>query len=304
MKIKRRVALAGGLGNQLFQYAHAIPNLEPEEKSSLECIGFKIGKSNALSPDILKFKLARIVVKTDDWKNSKIIQACFNYQLRNSTYDNRLRYFDPILWVVRLILFPAVFIKSFVRSESPRCLNRPRLEVGYFQNKKLDPNVIETMKGISLLRESSELAKYTKLALEEIPLVVHIRIGDYRQDPKLGCLSSNYYKKAISEMLGTGRYGKVWLFSDAIEEAILKMDKNLYPIIRPIEPGIDTAETFEIMRLGAGFIIANSSFSYWAASLRKDQNSEVIAPSPWFKKSHFFNDMLAKDWTIRPAEFD
>lgn len=304
MKFKKWVALAGGLGNQLFQYAHSISNLSEGQQSRLECIGFKVGNANPLNPELLRFNISRSEIGTQDWKISKLEQRCFNYLLRNSTYKTPYKLLDPIKTIARVILFPRTCFNFFAINEFTGNLFVPKLEIGYFQNRLPTKDVIGVMQEISLLQASSKVSTYVELAKIEKPLAVHLRIGDYKLDSNFGCLSSSYYHAVIQEFFIIGNYGKIWLFSDETEEAVQKLPKEFLGNVRIIDPELTPAETFEVLRLGAGFIIANSSFSYWAAMLRKNPTSVVIAPSPWFKKSSKSASNFPEDWVIREAQFD
>jgi hypothetical protein len=52
------------------------------------------------------------------------------------------------------------------------------------------------------------------------------------------------------------------------------------------------------MRYGSSYIIANSSFSWWGAYLRKNQNAPVYAPNKWFKGMDDPDQLLPPDWRI------
>jgi len=304
MTSKRWVALAGGLGNQLFQYAHSISGLNWDENSRLECVGFKIGNTNSFCPELLKFDLKRTNIVTNNWRNTKVEQLCFNYILRNSTYKNEMRKYDPLLKLCRILLLPRTIIKYFEHEKKIENYRMPNLEIGYFQDERFPKEVIDVMQGLSLKEKSAQVLAHSDLAKLEQPLIVHLRLGDYRLDPDLGCLSLDYYRAAISETFWQGNYLKIWLFSDDIEVAKRKIGESFAEHIRIIDPTLSAAETFEIMRLGNGYIIANSSFSFWAAMLCKNRNSNVIAPAPWFKREEISPNFLPGDWIIRQADFD
>ena len=301
------VALAGGLGNQLFQYAYSISNREMLGESTLECVGFRLGTGEILRPEIGKFRLPQAKLSLDHWANSYLEQKAFNYLLRISTYKNSIWRFNPLSLFARAVVLPRMlFIKlqknrksQYKRSECSRFL-----EIGYFQNSEITQEVISSMKGLSLLQSSSVLDDHIALAKVEKPLVLHIRRGDYRHNPKLGCLSGAYYQQILEEVWLTGEFNKIWLFSDDLESSFGILDLSLHPFVRVIDERISPAETFEIMRLGSGYIIANSSFSFWAAALRRNQDSIVRAPLPWFKKTYFQDKNFPLDWKLIPAHFD
>ena len=57
------------------------------------------------------------------------------------------------------------------------------------------------------------------------------------------------------------------------------------------------ASTLQAMRLGHGYVVANSSFSWWAAFLSFNGASEVVAPSPWFKGMDDPKDLIPPNWS-------
>jgi hypothetical protein len=52
----------------------------------------------------------------------------------------------------------------------------------------------------------------------------------------------------------------------------------------------------EVMRFGGGFIVANSTFSWWAAQLRYKRFAQVVCPSPWFKFTESPENIVDKEW--------
>ena len=58
----------------------------------------------------------------------------------------------------------------------------------------------------------------------------------------------------------------------------------------------------ETMRHGNGYVIANSTFSWWGAFLSRTPNAKVIGPEPWFKTKGGPNDLIVEPWKgIDPA---
>ena len=307
MKSNRWVALAGGLGNQLYQYAYAITNTKDDELSILECVGFKLGEGKISDPDIAKFNTPNCTLSKHVWKVGSLERLSLNYLLRVSARRRLLKILDPAVFIAYLIVLPRISYASYSRSRGlnwPGNMSCSFLRVGYFQDVAISERAVLSMKRMSLLEPSPNVAKYIKYSKVESPLVVHIRRGDYLQDTKFGCLSEKYYKQAITDVWNESKHKRIWLFSDDSEFALRMIDQKYLKYVRVIEPTLSAAETFEIMRLGADYIIANSSYSYWAGRLRKNEEAQVHSPNRWFKKAYFSPKNTPKDWIIRIAEFE
>jgi hypothetical protein len=308
MMLNPWVALAGGLGNQFFQYAHSISNLVEQGESTLECVGFSLGSGKTSSPDIASFLLPQSRVSTDLWSNTYLEKKSFNYLLRSSSFERPTFRFNPMIISARAVVSPRIYFMHSQKKSNQKVGEdyrlSPHLEIGYFQSSLVSPKSISTMQGVSLRRKSATVEKFVELAKIERPLIVHVRRGDYRANRDLGCLSAEYYKEALQNFLGRGKVNKIWLFSDDVEASLQVLDPSIHSQIRIIEPSIGTPETFEIMRLGHGYILANSSFSFWAAILRRNQHSDVCAPTPWFKKSFFQSSNYPLEWNLIPSSFD
>lgn len=307
MKRRSWVALAGGLGNQLYQYAFSISDIGDKQTSVLECVGFKLGGSDILMPEIAKFNIPRSSLVTKNWTISLVERLSFNYLLRASARKSVLRFLDPAQLAAYLIVLPRISCVYYSRRRDLGNYDISYslfLRVGYFQNVTISSGAIAIMQEMTLVDSSSNVTRYLGYSALESPLVIHVRRGDYLQDKKIGCLSRNYYQKALAEIWDADRHKRIWLFSDDIDSALRLFDQKHLDRVRVIDPTLSAAETFEIMRLGVDYIIANSSFSYWAARLRKDEKARVYSPNPWFKKAHFLTRNTPDEWIIREADFE
>lgn len=123
-----------------------------------------------------------------------------------------------------------------------------------------------------------------EIAAAELPVAVHIRRGDYTRSAKriakLGMLSRPYYDlaRALLERV-TGPSPTYFLFSDEPEVAAKELAgwSNLRPV-----SGFSALEEFRLMASCRHFIIANSTFSWWAAWLGRADDKQVLAPRQWF----------------------
>jgi hypothetical protein len=170
--------------------------------------------------------------------------------------------------------------------------------IGYFQSYKW----LEMAKNMSdldfKLANPSELVKtFSALALIEKPLVVHVRLGDYLVEGGFGTLDQSYYFAAVSKALELGDFGKIWVFSDEPLEAMKRLP-NLPGVEVRLMPAFEEspATALEVMRMGKGYVIANSTFSWWGASLSYQPNPVVIYPYPWFKSMDSPLDLVPPNW--------
>ena len=101
---------------------------------------------------------------------------------------------------------------------------------------------------------------------------VHVRRGDYL---KLGwALDMDYYKRAMDFIKSKLDDPKFYVFTDDVEYC-----ENNFPGCRIISIG--PVEDFYLMSMCGGFnIIANSTFSWWAAFLNHRKRG-VIQPIDW-----------------------
>lgn len=143
--------------------------------------------------------------------------------------------------------------------------------------------------------EQSSTAKKIEQDIESHPnsVAIHIRRGDYRT---IGCcIDSSYYDKAISRMISELDDNlSFYIFSDDINFAndFIKKYNNLnMKVVKNITDN-QTIDDFFIMSKCQNFIIANSSFSWWAAWLSRYNKKIVICPE-------------VNDWTgdFYPAEW-
>jgi len=129
---------------------------------------------------------------------------------------------------------------------------------------------------------------------------IHVRRGDYntkRGRSYHGLIGKSYYYKALEDLSKKVKHPVVFIFSDEIDWC----KKNLtfdYPL-----EFIDSNSTnagVEDMRLMSSCkhnIIANSSFSWWAAWLNKNVEKTIYAPTAWFAgEEHNIDDRLPTQW--------
>src|SRR3990167_1976133 len=99
---------------------------------------------------------------------------------------------------------------------------------------------------------------------------------------------TDYYDKAMAMFPGDN----FLVFSDDPEWCREKFKDN--PIVQVMDKG-NEIEDFNLLASCKHQIIANSSFSWWAAYLNPNESKEVIAPKKWYSDG-IKRIKLPKDW--------
>ena len=266
----RIVEIIGGLGNQMFQYAF-----------------FLYLKNKSHIWDRLYVDIE--AMKTYDRHHGLELEKVFNLSL------------CPISNGLHRNLQKRSFAKHFVKSlyehsecefdEPVYCGLRPyRYYRGYWQNEgyfvDIEPMIREAFQfNINILSEKTK-AIASKMN-RELSVSIHVRRGDYENLPEAkamhgGICSLDYYHKAIDfirQRLGSNIC--FYLFSDDVNW----MEENLQLENRCIidwNQGEDSWQDMYLMSCCRHHIIANSSFSWWAAWLNPNKSKIVLTPNKWF----------------------
>lgn len=313
--MKNRYVITGGLGNQLFQYAAAI-SLESKVNSQIE-LEMSLGKPRSTNgiPDLEFFELKDTKIE-NTW--SSILNRALGLSLRSSLIlpSARSIRFSKKMTQGLLSILGSLILKRPILLRSPSNLGwdvnfsagrSHRLVIGYFQSYKYaisNHSILEKLRGLNLKKESPQVNKFRELSLLQSPLVVHVRRGDYVGEASFGILAPEYYREIIRSVYSSGRYKKIWLFSDDFIEAETCIPEELMSeVIQIDEIDNSPASTLQVMRFGKAYVIANSSYSWWGAFLSLNQDSEVHAPFPWFRGIPSPNEILPPSWVRHQSIF-
>lgn len=122
---------------------------------------------------------------------------------------------------------------------------------------------------------------------------IHVRRTDYTKlgnDYYIDLYKDKYYDRAM-ETINARNY---WIFSDELDYCKEIFTGNMFTFVEETDPVMALA----LMSSCENNIIANSSFSWWAAYLNKNADKKVIAPNKWFGKklNHDTKDLLPESW--------
>ena len=129
---------------------------------------------------------------------------------------------------------------------------------------------------------------------------VHVRRGDYTTPKNLvkhGVCSSDYYQDALAVVKSRVTEPHCFVFSDDPEWARehLKLDMPV-SFVSPPADGRDY-EDFVLMSSCRHHVIANSTFSWWAAWLSASHDKLIVAPKQWFAGSEYdARDIVPEGW--------
>ena len=131
-------------------------------------------------------------------------------------------------------------------------------------------------------------------------VMVHVRRGDYntqRGQAYHGLIPLSYYKKALADITKKIEHPTLYIFSDEIDWC--KSNFNFeYPSVFIDSNSPNTGpEDMQLMSSAKHMIIANSSFSWWAAWLNANPDKIIYAPLKWFKGvEHEIHDRIPENW--------
>jgi hypothetical protein len=179
---------------------------------------------------------------------------------------------------------------------------------GYFQNEQYFKHIEQDIRRDFTFKHPLEgKNKMLERQLSNCRSVaVHIRRGDYIQqaDTVANFVTCNkeYYQKAIAHILEKVDNPVFYIFSDDFDwvKENLNFEDHLVTFVdwnRGDESYID----LQLMSLCKHNIIANSSFSWWAAWLNAHREKVVACPGKWFrdeKKNDLLKDFYPEGWEV------
>lgn len=272
------IKLRGGLGNQLFQYAlgrKLAKNANTELRLDLTLLHDRTNVTpRAFTLNIFNIN-ATIATKKDE---QKILGP---------------RLFRPIkrrLWKMGIDLFHWNYFRETSFEFHPEILEHKGSMVleGYWQSEDYFKDIRNTLLKELTVKDSlisPEIKMTCQYIKDNESVAVHVRRGDYVANPIVnqlfGICSLEYYEKAIDLMKSQLQNPKFFVFSDDTDWCKMHLKFSPYDQVQFMNGNKDF-EDFLFMSSCHHQIIANSSFSWWAAWLNPYQHKKIIAPKNWF----------------------
>ena len=301
------ISLTGGLGNQLFQYFAGLSFLSDAE-NLLITSDFGSPRSTRDVTDLEFFSLHKDTKILRVSKAGRVTRKAANLALtrnlstdgkesklaKNGFLDSCLPFYFSLLLGKRVSVF-----SSDAVGYTSNIPNSNSLVFGYFQSHKYFLSLPQHKRVLTLKSESSEFKSLKKRIMQEKPLVLHVRLGDYLKEKHFGVLTNGYYSKGIEFHEREEGQTKIWLFSDdpvhALEMLPTEAKERIFVVPKNI---LNPAESLELMRYGSRYLIANSSFSWWGAMLTYSTSTNVVAPAKWFNGMNDPYELIPENWEL------
>lgn len=288
------VRLMGGLGNQMFQYA----------------IGRKLALQNKtdLALDLIFFD------NIADVDTPRFYELdCFNIQEKflspaKRPVENPDAAFAGKRGKIKLLKHKLGGQNWQIYNEphhnfDPKVLKQTNNSylIGYWQTEKYFTDIRETILKDFSFKQLAK-GKNAKL-LEQIKntesISVHVRRGDYVTNKHAnkfhGTKEQSYYNAALEPILKKTKEPTLFVFSDDpdwCKKNLKFKQKTVY-----IEGNKKGYEDMRLMMNCRHNVIANSSFSWWAAWLNQNSDKLVSAPKQWFNDpSVNTKDVIPASW--------
>lgn len=277
------VRLRGGLGNQLFQFAAAY------SLAHHKGVELKSDLYTYIKHPLRKYELGH-----------------FNIQLPEATRDEVHR-FTGSNFLVRYLNkknnyfnCPGVFAQPHYHFyEDFFSLPDPIYLSGYWQSEKYFTNVANDIKKVVTPRvPMDERNKDIISSMSSNSVAIHIRRTDYNPNSFFQPMGLDYYRRAfqaIQEKIDKPQY---FVFSDDITWSRQQLTDLPNAIFVDHNKGDDSFKDLLLMSSCKHQIIANSTFSWWAAWLNDFKDKTVIAPQTWFH-----NTWVTKKEPVYPSRF-
>lgn len=291
------VKLAGGLGNQMFQYAAARRlsfvhqtdlkldlSFLMKDRKSVTPREYELGHLNISADIATPAEVARILGSNGGSIGCAVTRLCRRVGLKKP---------NPRLFMEKHFHFDGALLGA------PDDIYLD----GYWQSEKYFHEIEEVLRREFTVRyplsgKNLELAEQIKSA---VSVSIHLRRGDYAHDPKIGRYHSvcgmGYYRECIDTIVAKAPEPHFYIFSDEPEWAERNMKLHHPATVVKHNGPRKGHEDLRLMSLCRHHIIANSSFSWWGAWLNGNREKMVLAPETWFNDPDMKTcDLIPNNW--------
>ena len=170
---------------------------------------------------------------------------------------------------------------------------------GYWQSERYFGHIADDIRrDFSIAPESDAANIEMSQQIAQTPSIsLHVRRGDYLTLDAHTLCSQAYYQAALAVVAEGLSDPTVFVFSDDPDWARANLPLTQRKVVVDLNGAETDYKDLRLMSLCQHNVIANSSFSWWAAWLNQNPTKRVAAPALWFANPKLRNpDILPDGW--------
>jgi hypothetical protein len=173
------------------------------------------------------------------------------------------------------------------QSFDPRFLMAPSdcMLFGYFQTPRYFEDMADELRNEfrGLLRQHVPLDVDRKRALNgQDTVAIHVRRKDYLDHSEFRVIAPEYYHRHMDFLRASLPTARFFVFSDDPYWCRNEFQSDDTEVIDSGDLGQNPLYDLHLMSLASHHIIANSTYSWWAAWIGEKQGQHVIMPDRWY----------------------
>ena len=301
-----RLILFGGLGNQMFQYITARELFG--ENFIIDTSFMQNSEYTFELPDLAQLTLVESI-KYEAKKKTYFEKKAFLAILKLSSIQERKSLKFKTLVQVRKICYFIFSQTAFTGyhlipgngigwSSLSAPGDRKCVLIGNFHSYRwINQNLNQYRNELQLKQDNKTFGFINKNIDGSKRLIVHVRLGDYLRIPELNVVGRNYFKGAIIEAFSVYEYDEIWVFTNDMSKVKDYLDESNQAKYRFFDSDqFTSAETLEIMKIGDGYVLSNSTYSWWGAFLSHKDPVSILIPSKWYRSTPEPFYLIPKSW--------
>ncbi|MBQ7209012.1 MAG: alpha-1,2-fucosyltransferase [Lentisphaeria bacterium] len=288
------VKIIGGLGNQMFQYALVLALKErfPDEVVKVDTTLFcNYRRHNGLELE----RIFGIALDTASAAEINQVSRCFT------------NYFLQRLWRKIFGCGRHEIVQRHDGEFLPDVFQAGKdlYYEGYWQNQDYFSEIADRVRSVYRFPDFTDdrnREAYRDITEAGNSVCIHVRRGDYLASPMYrGICDEHYYAEAVKMICRRYEAPRFYIFSDDQDWC-----RSFFPTLCSPNgditfvdwnSGQNSFRDMQLMSAAACMVIANSSFSWWAAWLNARPGKVVIAPRRWLNNAPE-NDRQLPSWEL------
>ncbi len=285
------VQLIGGLGNQLFQYALS-RQLAINHGQDVKLDTHWYGTQSLRHYQLADLNIEATLVSFDEI--NRFIPFYYKRSLASRAIHRIFGRSIPKFYTTlgRIVVEKPAF------KFAPEVLEIKKkvLLSGFWQNQNYFKGIKSTLRQEIQLRKGMGGPYFYKMRDEMLAkntVSIHIRRRDFLKNPTFSICPISYYLNAITHISERLQDAAFYVFSDDLAWARENLNFGKHFLF--VDQCQMASEELLLMSTCKHHIIANSTFSWWAAWLG-DESALVISPAQWYTDGTNLYDFIPEQW--------